>query len=181
MPTTLHLTRPKPSPADPTTTACYNLALETFSPLVSFSAVSWQRRINAQDAMLFTASLEPDPTTSAEHSHDLIIGFLLTSTRQHPELPSPTLHISLAAVAPSHRRTGIFPRLLAMAEVYASSSGGAGGEQELGLGLRGLSICTLPAKFEGMYQLLADGRNGWVEVGGREIADGWQVLFWRGG
>lgn len=164
----LEFNRQKPSLTDPTTIACYNLALQTFDSLVSFDAPSWQRRIDAKDSMLFTASSESESGETSD-TNNSIKGFLFTSVRQHPELAFPTFHISLAAVDPSHRGTGIFPRLLAMAQKYASG--------ELGLG--SLTVCTLPAKFPGMFRLLSDKRNGWVEVAWRDMEDGKQVLFRR--
>ncbi|KAM0694762.1 hypothetical protein Q7P36_005118 [Cladosporium allicinum] len=161
----LHFSHHEPSLTDPTTIACYNLALQTFDSVLSFDPPSWQRRLDAEGAMLFTAS--SSSSTPAENN---IHGFLLTSIRQHPELPSPTFHISLAAVDLSHRGLGIFPRLLALAEEYCRA--------ELGLG--SVTICTLPESFPGMWRLLSDPRNRWVEVGWRETGDGRQVLMRRG-
>jgi ribosomal protein S18 acetylase RimI-like enzyme len=173
MATTLHFSYQIPSLTDPTTIACYNLALQTFDSVVSFNSQSWQRRLDSEDATLFTASStissEPNSPESAANN-PAIHGFLFTCHRQHPELPSPTLHISLAAVDLSHRGLGIFPRLLAMAEAHCRDE----------MGLESLTICTLPDKFPGMWRLLSDARNGWAEVGWRETGDGRQVLMRRG-
>jgi GNAT superfamily N-acetyltransferase len=162
MATSLYFSHQRPSLTDPTTVACYNLAVQTFDSVVSFNPESWQRRLDSENAMIFTAS-------SSDNNAD-IHGFLFTCRRQHPELPSPTFHISLAAVDTSHRGLGIFPRLLAMAEKYC--------RDEMGLG--SLTICTLPDKFPGMFRLLSDERNGWCEVAWREMGDGRQVLMRRG-
>lgn len=171
MATPLHFSHQTPTSTDPTTTASHNLALQTFDSIASFDPPSWQRRLDSEDARLFTAtSSTPINTETPDNNPNPVKAFLLTSRRQHPELPLPTLHISLAAVDPSHRGQGLFPRLLAMVEVYA--------REELGLG--GVTICTLPERFPGMFRLLREGRNGWVEVGGTETGDGRKVLFWRG-
>jgi hypothetical protein len=60
--------------------------------------------------------------------------------------------------------------LLALAEEYCRA--------ELVLG--SVTICTLPESFPGMWRLLSDPRNGWLEVGWRETEDGRQVLMRRG-
>jgi ribosomal protein S18 acetylase RimI-like enzyme len=171
MATSLHFSQQKPSLTDPTTTACYNLALQTFDSVVSFDPQSWRRRIDSEGAVLFTASSASSNLNSPSSSPNIstVHGFLFTRVRQHPELPSPTFHISLAAVDASHRGMGIFPRLLAMAEAYCRA--------ELGLG--SVTICTLPESFPGMWRLLSDERNEWVEVGWRETGDGRQVLMRR--
>ena len=171
METQLHFSHQKPSLTDPTTTACYNLAIQTFDCVLSFDPPSWQRRLDAEGAMLFTASSSSsDPNLPSTPAENNIHGFLLTSIRQHPELPSPTFHISLAAVDVSHRGVKIFPRLLALVEEYCRA--------ELVLG--SVTICTLPESFPGMWRLLSDPRNGWLEVGWRETEDGRQVLMRRG-
>jgi ribosomal protein S18 acetylase RimI-like enzyme len=170
MATQLHFSHQKPSLTDPTTIACYTLAIQTFDSVLSFDPPSWQRRLDAEGAMLFTASSSLDPNTPSTPAENNIHGFLLTSLRQHPELPSPTFHISLAAVDLSYRGLRIFPRLLAMAEEYC--------RDELSLG--SVTICTLPESFPGMWRLLSDERNGWVEIGWRETGDGRQILMRRG-
>jgi ribosomal protein S18 acetylase RimI-like enzyme len=172
MATALYFSMRKPSLTDPTSIACYSLAIQTFDPVVSFNPQSWQRRLDSEGAMLFTAaSSSSDPNSPQTSSNnDTVHGFLFTCRRQHPELPFPTFHISLAAVDPSHRGLGIFPRMLAMAEAHC--------RDEMGLG--SLTICTYPENFPGMWRLLSDERNGWVEVGWRETGDGRQVLMRRG-
>lgn len=174
--TPLHFSHQAPSLTDPTTTACYNLALQTFDSIPSFDPPSWQRRLTAENARLFTASSSPpspptsnSPSATASNTNP-IPGFLLTSVRQHPELPAPTFHISIAAVDAAYRGRGVFPRMLAMAEAHC--------RDELGLG--SVTICTYPERFPGMWRLLGDAKNGWVEVGWRETGDGRQVLMERG-
>lgn len=175
MANSLHFSHQPPSPTDPTTQACYNLALQTFASVPSFDPPSWQRRLEAEGARLFTASSSSDPNPTSHSTPDrteTVHGFLLTSLRQHPELSSPTFHISLAAVDIPYRGLGIFPRLLALVEAYC--------RDELGVAGSVVTICTLPEKFPGMWRVLSDGRNGWVEVGWRETGDGRQVLMRRG-
>lgn len=115
MATALHFSTRKPSLTDPTTMSCYNLALQTFDSVVSFNPQSWQHRLDSEGAMLFTASFTISSESNSPESaanNPAIHGFLSTCRRQHLELPSPTLHISLAAVNLSRRGQGIFPRLL---------------------------------------------------------------------
>lgn len=140
---------------------CWNLGRAAFEWSDSESDVQqWQTRLSTPGAMLFTAA-----------SSTTVQGFILAQPRTHPEIGTTTFHISLAAISPSYRGAGIYPRLVEMVERHCVE-----------LGLPKLTICTYPKHSPRMYGLLQ--KNGWEEVCRRDTTSkgekwGDQILFVR--
>jgi GNAT superfamily N-acetyltransferase len=135
----------------------------TSTPSTHHSSLpEWQNRLNSPLSIIAYATLPTSDNPTDSNSPSLPVGFIFAHPKQHPDQSSPALHIWLAGVLPASRGTGMFPRLMQMAEGHAREKG-----------VRMLSVATFPAKFEKMYAILT--KTGWE--GERDLGEGKVLLF----
>lgn len=107
---------------------------------------NWRIRLNYPDAAIFYAAKEND---ASDEPH----AFFMVYPRALGDSKKESYYIYLAAVHPSARGQGLFPRLLEATKAHARETG----YETVGVG-------TIPSRFKRMYAILSMEGSGWEEV-----------------